>query len=373
MNALGTVTTAAAAGRGRLDAALAHAHLPILDGVRAIAVFLVILYHFGFENSGGAAGVMIFFVLSGFLITWLLLKENAKSGEVSIGGFYKRRALRIFPAFYAYFALALAIELVRAREVPWQHALSALFYYSNYFGALVHPPPSFVSHTWSLAVEEQFYLLWPCIFWLFRKDSRKLAWITASIIGCVWIHRAVLHFVVGVHQGYIYRAFDTRFDHLLVGCLLAIVLHGRLLNRFWTTVCSTRVWAVLSISLLALSIGLGINWTMYRNVIGFAIEPLLVAIAFAQLLSWRTSMPCSWLDLAPVAYLGRISYSLYLYQELTLYTARRLTVEYPVIVQFGFGVAATVVMASGSYFLVEKPFLKLKDRIGKPRALAAAA
>jgi peptidoglycan/LPS O-acetylase OafA/YrhL len=368
-----TLARATSGGRAGLDAALAHSHLPILDGVRAIAVFLVILYHFGFENSGGAAGVMIFFVLSGFLITWLLLKESAKTGDVSIGGFYKRRALRIFPAFYAYFALGLAIELVRGRAVPWKHALSAFFYYSNYYGGLVHPPPSFVSHTWSLAVEEQFYLLWPCIFWLLRKDPRRLARVTAAIIGCVWIHRAVLHFIVGVNQGYIYRAFDTRFDHLLVGCLLAIVLHGHLLNGFWNAACSSRLLAPVTLALLALSIRSGIDSTMYRNVIGFAIEPPLVAVAIAQILSWRHSLAWRWLDLPAVSYLGRISYSLYLYQEMTLYTARRLTAQYPVLVQLGFGVAATVAMASCSYFFVEKPFLKLKDRIGKPRAMSLAA
>ncbi len=358
--------------RARLDAALAHSHLPILDGVRAIAVFLVILYHFGFESTGGAVGVLIFFVLSGFLITWLLLKENSKTGDVSIRSFYKRRALRIFPAFYAYFFLALAIDLVRGREVPWAHAISAFLYYSNYFGGLVHPPPSFVSHTWSLAVEEQFYLLWPCIFWLLRKNPRRLAWATAAIIGGVWIHRALLYRVVGVDQGYVYRAFDTRFDHLLIGCLLAILLHGKMLQGFWDAVCSSRLLLIPTVALLMLSIRQELTSFTYRNVIGFAVDPVLVAIAIVQLLSWRRSMPCSWLDLAPIAYLGRISYSLYLYQELTLYTARRLTAAYPVPVQLVFGVAATVFLASCSYFVIERPFLKLKDRLGKPRLATAA-
>jgi peptidoglycan/LPS O-acetylase OafA/YrhL len=218
-----------------------------------------------------------------------------------------------------------------------------------------------------LAVEEQYYLIWPLIFWFWRKDLRRLSWIIAGMIGLVWAHRAILHFVVHVDQGYIYRAFDTRFDHLLVGCLLAVVLRAGFLRRLWMILCGSFVVPFLTLGLLVLSISIGVKSTMYRNVIGFAIDPILVAVVLVQLFVYRKSFFCSWLNSPIPVYLGTISYSLYLYQELTLFTARRLTAQYPVWVQFAVAVLSTVVMASASYWIIEKPFLRLKNRIAAPR------
>jgi peptidoglycan/LPS O-acetylase OafA/YrhL len=118
-----------------LDSKLSHSHIPALDGLRAVAVFLVIVAHFGFVMVPGTHSVMIFFVLSGFLITWLLLKENERYGAVSLAAFYKRRTLRIFPAFYAYWMLMITFLVGTGRAVLWPHAWSALFYTSNYISA----------------------------------------------------------------------------------------------------------------------------------------------------------------------------------------------------------------------------------------------
>src|SRR5262252_264954 len=111
-----------------LKSKLSLSHIPALDGIRAIAVFLVIFYHFGFLWVPGGLGVVIFFVLSGFLITWLLLKENEKYGDVSLKGFYQRRILRIFPAFYVYWTALVLLLLLKGKTVLWPHAISAFFY-----------------------------------------------------------------------------------------------------------------------------------------------------------------------------------------------------------------------------------------------------
>jgi peptidoglycan/LPS O-acetylase OafA/YrhL len=120
----------------QLESKLSHSHIPALDGLRAVAVSLVIVSHFGFELVPGAHGVMIFFVLSGFLITWLLLNESERDGTVSLKSFYKRRTLRIFPAFYAYWFVLIAILIGTGKAVLWTHAFSALFYSSNYYSAI---------------------------------------------------------------------------------------------------------------------------------------------------------------------------------------------------------------------------------------------
>src|SRR4051794_39304101 len=96
-------------------------NIPALDSIRALAVLLVIAYHFGVPYMNGALGVEMFFVLSGFLITWLLLREFARTGGISLSAFYLRRTLRIFPAFYAFFIIAAGVEVVRHRPLPWAH------------------------------------------------------------------------------------------------------------------------------------------------------------------------------------------------------------------------------------------------------------
>src|SRR5438093_1124683 len=150
-------------------------HLPALDGLRAVAVFTVIVYHFGINAVPGDLGVSAFFVLSGFLITWLLLREHAANGTVSLRRFYTRRVLRIFPAYYAFLAVSFAIDSVRGQ--PWGSSLglSSLFYLVNYYNALNGHPVTSIAHAWSLGIEEQFYLLWPMLLLLLLRGGAARA------------------------------------------------------------------------------------------------------------------------------------------------------------------------------------------------------
>ncbi len=346
-----------------LQARLGEKNIPALDGVRAIAVFLVIFYHFGFEQVPGGHGVMMFFVLSGFLITWLLLKENERNGNISLKGFYRRRILRIFPAFYAYWLLVVVLLLAAGKQVPWPHAWSAFFYVSNYYNALHHHPENAFSHTWSLAIEEQFYLLWPMLFILWRRNPARMTAGLIVLVGAVWIYRAVLCLVFDVNQSYIYSAFDTRLDHLMVGCLLAVLLKRGALKPVWETACAHPAMPLLTIALLLASIFLGGAYiSRYRDVFGYAFEPVLIALLIVQFINLSSTPFWSWLDSSAIRFLGRISYPLYLYQQITLYQARKALASYPVIVQLGAAICLTIVAASISYYVIERPFLKLKDR-----------
>jgi peptidoglycan/LPS O-acetylase OafA/YrhL len=343
-----------------LETGLHYSHLPALDGLRAVAVGLVILYHFGFSGAPGGLGVLAFFVLSGFLITWLLVKENDARGTISIRNFYKRRVLRIFPAFYFYWLACACLLILNGSTVDWGDAASALVYLSNYYQGLFRPADSFVSHTWSLAIEEQFYLLWPLFLWLGRRNLKRTAIVLSVTIVTIWFYRATIHFY-GVDQGYTYRAFETRVDHLLIGCLLAIVLSRRLCTGLWSWLCSKPYLPLVTVLLLAVSSHLDKSFT-YRNVIGFSVNPILVALLIAQLIALHSTRPWSWLELAPIRYLGAISYSLYLYQQVALHPVRRMLAAHPEWLQLLAGVAVTILAAAFSYHFIEKPFLALKER-----------
>src|SRR5262249_39144721 len=160
--------------------------------------------------------------------------ENEKYGRVSIKAFYRRRVLRIFPAFYVYWAgLICLLLLLKGKNLIWPQAISAFFYVSNYYNAILGDPNTGFSHTWSLAIEEQFYLLWPFIFVLLRNDLKRMTKFLVILIGAVWLHRLSLYYIFHVNQAYFYASFDTRLDGLMVGCLFAVLLKRGALYPLW--------------------------------------------------------------------------------------------------------------------------------------------
>jgi len=346
-----------------LKTGLQLSQLPALDGLRAVGAFLVVFYHFGFAYVPGGFGVLMFFVLSGFLITWLLLKETEQSGSISLRHFYVRRSLRIVPAFYGYWLLYVGLALIFHKTIIWNQAICALFYVSNYFQAIHGNLNTGLSHAWSLGIEEQFYLLWAPLFFLLRKRPNRQVWVLLGLIVTVWVHRELLHFVFGVSQGYIYQAFDTRADHLLMGCLLAVLLRFGFLGGFWRAICSRPALSVITTSLLLVSVALQIHFgSTYRDTVAFVVDPVLVALLIVQTIAFRGTVLWRWLQFAWVRYLGRISYSIYLYQQLVMDPTRKRLVGFPVIVQLAAAVAVVILLASASYFIIERPFLSLKDR-----------
>lgn len=351
--------------------------IPALDGIRAIAVFFVIFFHLSNERNlpvfPGPLGVLGFFVLSGFLITWLLIKEQEKSGSISLKGFYRRRALRIFPAFYVFWLLAVGSRLVAHGEgqMPWSQAFSAFFYVSNYFHAIFHPSPDFILHTWSLSAEEQFYLLWPITFLLFSRNRRRLIVLLVMVITTIWVHR--VHLWMATHAAYyITYAFDTRADALLVGCLLALLLKEGRAEGLIEKTCHPPWAPLVTASLIGASVFAGRLSEGYKLTVGLSIEPLLVAILICQFVLHSWSWPWKWLNSKPVAYLGRISYPLYLYHMLATHITTRIAARIPGLstpMFVALAVLVAIAMASCSYHFVEKPFLAFKTkRSAQPRA-----
>ncbi len=367
-----TVSAIMIAMRPELANALGKTTLPSLDGLRAIAVFLVVFYHFGIPFMNGGLGVLIFFVISGFLITWLLLKEEDRWGRVSLKLFYLRRTLRIFPAFYAYWLLiVVGFGLILGKRIVWPQAAASFFYFTNYYQALFGDPGTGLSHTWSLAVEEQFYLLWPLAFILLRNNERRMRALQATIL-FVWVYRIVLRAVFDVGTGYIYEALDTRADHLLIGCLLATVLHQGRGVAFWNALTARRdaIWVTLAVlavsSVMPEAVG-----GRYRDYVGFIVDPLLTAALLVQAMSFGGST-AAWMNWNWIRFLGRTSYSIYLYQQIAMDPAKKILAAYPVWVQLPVAIVSVLLASTFSYYVIERPFLILKDRWGK-RSKADAA
>ena len=327
--------------------------LPKIDFLRALSAALVILYHAGVPGTSASFGVLTFFVISGFLITWLMLGEKEATGTVSLKQFYFRRSLRIFPAFYVYAALAIT-DMVLRHRVVWSSVACSLLYVGNYYQGLHNYPYSLLGHTWSLGVEEQFYLLWPAAFLLLSARMRRGVVALALLIPCIWMYRDLL-VLSGVRDSYIYTALETRIDAILVGALMAML---------WTHWGQARMmrWIVrpgllpCTVALLMVSQAFEFRWsTPYRDFVGFALNPILLAVLIVQLIEWKGGR---WMDSAPFRYLGRISYSTYLYQEIVLPAVGHLHLPTPA---FAIVSCCSVwAIASLSYQFVEKPFLKLK-------------
>jgi peptidoglycan/LPS O-acetylase OafA/YrhL len=324
--------------------------LPSLDGIRGFAVLLVLFYHNISVHIPGPMGVEIFFVLSGFLITRLLVVERDKAGTISIRSFYWRRAVRIFPVFYLYMIAVAAVD-----HVTPGYYWSGITYTLNYYVALHGNQGNTMYHLWSLAVEEQFYLLWPFTFFLFRNRLDVLKRCTAIVIALSQIYKLVImHYVSSDH---IYRSFDTRGPEILTGCLLALLLHHSRKVPEWLL---SR--AVLLVGLLELCVSA--SFADATSVTYFhLVDSVVIAVVMMQAIHYAPRI----LNRGPLKFLGFISYSLYVYHPMMLLAAGSLHLRWSLTVLLSMSMAVAV--AALSRYTFEAWFLKLKSLV-RPAAPA---
>jgi peptidoglycan/LPS O-acetylase OafA/YrhL len=340
----------------RLQQALAARSIPGLNAIRAGAAVLVVISHF-LKLPTGNLGVEIFFVLSGFLITTLLLREHERSGTVSLIAFYQRRARRILPAFYVFWAIAAGIECFRGHPLLIGQLTASLFYYLNYYQTLINVHSTFIRHCWSLAVEEQFYLLWPAVFLFFSKNLRRLACIAlcVGLAFAAW-RTAVLLIWKNDADWYTYNVFECRADQILWGCLLAVALNQRWFPRFFAALCSSPWWLVVTMSGLLLSAALQ-PAGVARGTSGSLIEGGLSVVLLVQVMGLPEGLQAwRWLNSPLTAYGARISYPLYLYHWVPLTSGMLAGVGWRR--EAVMGISLSIVMAHLSYVFVEKRFLK---------------
>ncbi|MGH9515531.1 MAG: acyltransferase family protein [Terriglobales bacterium] len=340
--------------------------IPSLDGLRAVAVLLVIFNHLGVPHAPEGRGVLTFFVLSGFLITWTLLRESDSCGDVSIRNFYIRRGLRIFPAFYIFWVLHFAITWLmqgRPSASAWADYAAAFFYVRNYRRAMSVHPHQYFGHTWALSIEEQFYLLWPWLLRFFQKDLRRLSFVLIGIIAAVDFYRIILFFEFHVSRAWLNFSFDSRVDHLLVGCLLAVLLKRDIMQEFWAFITS-RVWiSLLVFGLIVASIALDGRYGLaYKFGVGFVVDPLLTAVLLVQVIVFANTRVWGWLNWSLTRFVGRISYSMFLYQAVTNYWATHLLKNHSRSVVVAAALSLAVLLGSASYYLIELRFLRLKTK-----------
>jgi peptidoglycan/LPS O-acetylase OafA/YrhL len=337
-------------------------NIPALDAVRGIAASMVVVAHTLGPRQLGSTAVAIFFVLSGFLITWLLVRESDTTGEISLRDFYLRRVLRIFPAFYVFWVVCIGAAALRGIQVPWGEAWSSFFYIGDYYEALKHAPDGIMGITWSLGVEEKFYLLWPFIFATLHRKPAKLLKAGCLFIVGIWLYRIVLSLAFSLPADYLRYAFESRFDNILYGSVLALSFR---MGKIDPILRAVQRLPLMPVALAALLIGLTFleerSGARYYFVFGMALDATIISVALMQLVYLAALRSWTWLNHPALRFLGRISYSLYLYHIVVIATVLhyfphlRIRWSYPLIY------VGSIFMAYASYRLVEKPFLKLKE------------
>jgi peptidoglycan/LPS O-acetylase OafA/YrhL len=348
---------------------------PPLTGIRALGVAAVLIYHSNFKTLPGAwAMLQVFFVLSGFLITAMLSVEGRRNGRISLKSFYARRIVRLYPPLLLTVVLmaiyAAFVYVADASQRLWGDSAAALFYYADYRQAFGHAPFfGFLAQTWSLSVEEQFYIIWSVLMVAaVAMGRRRLAYgfaivgILLSVGDRLFLSVHAPHFTVPVFTR-VYYAFDTRADALLIGCLLGLLASDGYLNDW-------RRWSRRTVALAAI------------GATGFMVWILFEAPLFREdLVVWQlpaTTVACAiilvYFVVCPVGigskvagvgllvFVGNLSYTLYIV-HFPVYLAIQ-----PNGTHWGYWptelvrLAIIFAIAIASWFLMERPLMRWRQK-----------
>jgi peptidoglycan/LPS O-acetylase OafA/YrhL len=350
-------------------------YIPTLDGWRAIAILAVMLCHgldgsiYRFAEPLGFAGVLLFFAISGFLITSRMLEEFRIMGAISLRKFYIRRSFRILPPALFYLAVVTLLGFLGVIPLYLGAVMRALLFVRNYtFIDYSNPGSWFTAHFWSLSVEEHFYLIWPSIFIL--AGLKRARWIAPALAVATVLWRSIdgkYDLIVRLfHAPFLKDSWgrtDYVADVLLWGCALAIWFGPKpwkspLPRNSATLVCLAMIWFEYA--------------SLFTHHSYFSHARSLVNLFMALLVGVTVTTPRSLLgrvlESAPLRYIGRLSYSLYLWQQLFFHVDRA-----PLWFQrFPLSVVLIFACAAFSYYLVERPTVRLGHRFAKPAKLGHA-
>ena len=349
---------------------------PALDGVRALAVVMVLLFHHGFTwMSGGYVGVSVFFTLSGYLITSLLVVEHRATGSVSLSRFYTRRARRLLPAGLLCLALVVAARMVGEFEnVPnlRRDVLGSLFQVQNWvklvgtssYTELLNTSAGErgpLEHYWSLAIEEQFYWLWPlAVLGMFRlaRSWRARRWIVTGLAVTASVAAPVIAEVWGADAAY--WSTPARAGEILIGASLSMWMRGQTREP---RAVAVPAGAVLSLTGLVAIVGAGVTWPAGDGPAYSGALPVFALASAALVLGLHAaSFVRAAFSFRPAVWLGRISYGVYLYHwpVFVLLGDHRTGVSGPPLFLLRFGV--TLAVATLSFVLVERPLRNVRLR-----------
>lgn len=344
--------------------------LPSLNGIRAVCILLVLGSHFpnsaGFPEAlrpavpyvaNGHLGVTIFFVLSGFLITYLLAREEESQGAVSLRLFYLRRSLRILPVYFAYVLAVFVIDCLTNLNLSFQQYLTALTFTKNYW-----PGQWIDTHLWSLAVEEQFYLIWPLIF---AKTSDRIRIGFAIALILVAPFARVFFYTQGMPGPRLF-SFMANMDSLMLGSLAGWAIQ----RSQWFVDCICKAsWPPARFFAVAAIYGV---WQIEAHhklavlTVPFAITVQSVAAAFliASYVLSKRGLGFALLNTAPVASLGVLSFSIYIWQQPFFDKSSSYGASDSfALLTFPVNLIAALLVAALSYHLLEQPLLRLRQRL----------
>jgi peptidoglycan/LPS O-acetylase OafA/YrhL len=351
----------------------ALAYRPDIDGLRAIAVMSVVLYHFGIGGlSGGFVGVDVFYVISGFLITGIIQKE-IEQGRFTFTGFYERRIRRIFPALFVVLASTLIagyfillpsdLVLLGKSTIATLAFGSNIFFWrtSGYFDTTSELNP--LLHTWSLAVEEQFYIGLPILLILVYRYARQ--WLKPILILCALLSFLACIWVQQLRPEAAFYLSPFRAWELLIGSLLAVGQFPKIKQHAFREVISGAGFILLAASIYSISEGSNFpGWVASGPVLGTAL--LIYAGCSGQ------TKIGSWLSAKPIVFIGLISYSLYLWHWPIVVYAKYIKGLAPLGDWAYLGVFLSVLFAIASYYWVETPFRLNKKTFNRSRLFAGA-
>ncbi|MDB5913646.1 MAG: acyltransferase 3 [Ramlibacter sp.] len=349
--------------------------IPTLDGWRAVAVLFVIFSHgypslesvgfpsFASHGRLGLLGVEIFFALSGYLITTRLLRGEQVGETSGPRIFYVRRAFRILPAALCYVAAVAMLSEAGFIRVAWDRIAHTVLFAANYSPA---EPSYYLGHFWSLAVEEHFYLAWPLAFFLLPRQRLRIA-IAVAFATVVWRMVAWKFHLTTEDTARFFGRTDIQLDAIAFGVVLALLLaKERWRARIDAFVTAPRAWVIVLLACAAcVTVRAGWKTDFSLSATNRLLLPLLI-YGTVRSPNWALSRL---LELAPLRFVGRISFSLYLWQQLFLVAARSETGAGALshLQTFPFNIAAAFGCAVVSYYLVERPCIRWGHHLARPR------
>lgn len=350
-------------------------HIPALDGIRGIAVLAVLVYHGRYAVPALAPltknlylGVDVFFVLSGFLITSILLKERSQTGTISLKNFYVRRFLRLVPAYWAFLIFVYFLGSTFSSEAQsallyndWNFT-AAFLYLSNWQHVVAYPNiPGALIHLWSLAVEEQFYIAFSLLMWIFIKFKATRRQMLCTLGGFILIAAATRAFRLanGMPLSTVITSTETRIDGLLIGVLAGMIFMWKILPAPFYRSRRFKALAALSLIVIGAIFALAVKSIFFYGTL-MPVFSLAVAVLLLYLAAGARTYAHGLLEFAPLQFTGRISYGLYMWNIIGFIIASNLFASGIGI--FLFGAALSFGFALISYYKIEEPFLKLKSR-----------
>jgi peptidoglycan/LPS O-acetylase OafA/YrhL len=348
-----------------------------LTGIRALAMATVLVYHANFGAMPGSwVALQIFFVLSGFLITAMLASEAQRHGRISLTRFYSRRAVRLLPPLFLAVGLvaiyASFVHVWESSQRVWGDSLAALFYYADYRSALGHAPLlGFFAQTWSLSVEEQFYIVWSILLAVaIARGRRRMAYgiaaagMVLSAVDRTWISLAAPHFTQAV-AARTYYAFDTRADALFFGCLLGLMAADGYFQRLptWVPRALTAAAAVATVVLVWVLFEVPV-WTLSTMVFWQPATTVASAVLIMYFVLCPVSLGTRFVGLGAFVFLGELSYTVYLvhfgvYLALEPGSTGTHWSFWPTEL---LRLAIILGLATGSWFLIERPLARWRAR-----------